>query len=79
MIATHDSNQPKTVDEAISSSAKEQWIKAMEKETKSMKVNHVWDLVDLQPNRKAIGNKWVSKIKHNADDTIEKKQRLLSS
>ncbi|KAH9686018.1 hypothetical protein KPL70_014192 [Citrus sinensis] len=29
------------------------------------------DLVDLPPNRKAIGNKWVFQIKHKADGTIE--------
>ena len=37
----------------------------------SMKVNHVWDLVDLPPNRKIIGNKWVLRIKHKADGTCD--------
>ena len=35
----------------------------MEEEMESMKENQVWDLVDLHSNRKAIGNKWVLKIK----------------
>ena len=43
-----------------------QW-KGME----SMNVNHVLDLVDLPPNRKIIGNKWVLRIKHKADGTCD--------
>ena len=35
----------------------------MEEEMGSMKVNQVWELVDLPPGCKAIGNKWVLKIK----------------
>ena len=38
----------------------------------SMKSNKVWDLVDLPPSRKTIGNKWVLNIKHKADGTIDR-------
>ena len=79
MLAVHDSDEPKNVNEALMSHAREQWIKAMEEEMESMKVNHVWDLVDLPPNRKAIGNKWVLRIKRKADGTIERyKARLVA-
>ena len=37
----------------------------------SMKSNQVWDLVDLPPGRKTIGNKWVLNIKHKAHGTID--------
>ncbi|KAH9769125.1 hypothetical protein KPL71_011879 [Citrus sinensis] len=54
-------------------------MKSMEEEMKSMKVNQVWDLVYLPPNRKAIGNKWVLRIKRKADGTIERyKGRLVA-
>ena len=44
-----------------------------------MKVNKVWDLVDLPPGRKFIGNKWVLKIKRKVDGTIERyKARLVA-
>ena len=36
-----------------------------------MKSNQVWDLVDLSPSRKTIGNKWVLNIKHKAYGTID--------
>lgn len=37
----------------------------------SMKVNQVWDLVDLQSEPRAIGNKWVFKIKRKVDRSID--------
>jgi hypothetical protein len=33
--------------------------------------NGTWTLVELPPGMKAIGSKWVFKIKHNADGSIE--------
>ena len=43
----------------------------MKEELESMQNNQVWDLVDLPSNRKAIGNKWVLKIKQKANGSIE--------
>ena len=51
----------------------------MEKEMESMKVNQVWELYDLPPGHKAIGNKLVLKIKRKADGSIERyKSRLVA-
>ncbi|KAH9704629.1 reverse transcriptase Ty1/copia-type domain-containing protein [Citrus sinensis] len=63
--------------EAIASSAKELWIKAINEEIESMKSNQVWDLVDLSPKRRTIGNKWVLRIKHKADGTVERNKACL--
>ena len=41
-------------------------------EVESTRKNKVWDLVNLHSNRKAIGNKWVLKIKRNANGSNEK-------
>jgi hypothetical protein len=49
MIALHDDNEPRTVQEALSSFVKDEWIKAMNDEIESMKTNQVWDLVNLPP------------------------------
>ena len=52
---------------------------AMEEELESMRVNQVWDLVDLPEGRRAIGNKWVLKVKHKADSSVERfKARLVA-
>ena len=72
MIASQDDDEPKTVQEALSSSVSYEWMKAMNNEMKFMRTNQVWDLVDLPLGRKAIGNKWVLKIKRKADGSIER-------
>ena len=43
--------------EALSSHAKGEWMDAMKDELSSMDKNLVWELVDLHPGRKVIGNK----------------------
>lgn len=37
-----------------------------------MRINQVWDLVDLPPGPKAIKNKWVLKIKCKLDGPIDR-------
>ena len=65
--------------EALSSSVSDEWMKAMNDEMESMRTNQVWDLVDLPSWRKVIGNKWVLKIKRKADGSIERyKARLVA-
>jgi hypothetical protein len=51
---------------------------AMQEEMSSMNKNNVWELVDLPPRRKTIGNKWVLKVKREADGSIDRyKARLM--
>ena len=38
---------------------------------KSLKENELWDLFELPKYRKAIGSKWVYKVKTGADGSIE--------
>ena len=61
-----------TVNEALSSSEKEKWINAMEKEMHSIKANKVWELVNLPEGKKTIGCKWVFKHKLDVDGSIER-------
>ena len=57
MVAPHDEAKPKTISEALSSSAKEQSKRATEEEMESINTNQIWKLVDLPLGPKAIGNK----------------------
>ena len=43
----------------------------MEREMQLLYANNVWDLVELSKDRKAIGSKWVFKLKVNADGLVE--------
>lgn len=79
LIDLLDDDEPKNVSEALSCPAKDKWIKAMEDELVSMESNKVWTLTDLPKGRRAIGNKWVLRIKRKADGSIERyKARLVA-
>ena len=79
MIASQDDDKPKNMKRTLSSSVNDEWMKAMNDEMESMRTNQVWDLVDLPSGQKAIGNKWVLKIKRKADGSIKRyKARLVA-
>ena len=77
--ATELGKEPETVTEALSSTEKEQWRTAMQKEMDSIHSNDVWDLVELPKGHKPVGSKWVFKRKTGADGSIERyKARLVA-
>ena len=53
--------------QVLSSPVSKEWSLTMQDNIEYMRTNHVWDLVDLPPRRKTIGNKWVLKVKQKAD------------
>jgi len=74
-----EENEPNNVKEALSTPLKDGWIKAMEYEMESMKVNKVWELANLLGGCKAIRNKWALKLKHKTGGTVERhKARLVA-
>jgi len=55
------------------------WRIAMSNEVDAMEINKTWDLTTLPIGVKAIGCKWIFKIKYHADGTIERfKARLVA-
>lgn len=70
--------EPKTYNEAISSKFKENWVKAMKEEIKSLKKNNTWELCNLPKDRKAVGSKWVFKVKRSTDGSVKFKARLVA-
>jgi len=74
LLLTH--SEPKNVKQAL---ANPQWKAAMQEEFTAFQKNHTWSLVSLPPNRKAIGCKWVFRVKENSDGTINRyKARLVA-
>jgi hypothetical protein len=51
----------------------------MDEEMVALDANATWELIALPKDKKAIGCKWVYKIKHNADEFVSKyKTRLVA-
>lgn len=73
------SDEPQTVQEALSSPQKEEWEKAMNEEYRSMIEKEVWELVDRPKDQNVVKCKWVFKIKRNAAGNFERfKARLVA-
>ncbi len=70
---------PSSFEEATTCSNKSEWIKAMECEIQSLNCHNVWDVVPLPEGKKAVGRKWVYKIKKGSTGTTERyKARLVA-
>ncbi|KAJ8749609.1 hypothetical protein K2173_026258 [Erythroxylum novogranatense] len=44
----------------------------MDKELLALEQNQTWDITKLPPGKKAIGSKWVYKVKFHPDGTVER-------
>jgi hypothetical protein len=55
------------------------WDNAMDEKMVALDANVIWELVALPKDKKAIGCKWVYKVKHNADGSMSRyKARLVA-
>lgn len=53
------------------------WKNAMGTEVGALEDSGIWSIVDLPPGKEAINNKWVYKIKLNADGTVDRYKACL--
>lgn len=61
--------KPTSVKQALTDS---NWKLAMQQEYDALMKNYTWDLVPLPPDRKAIGCKWIFRVKENVDGSVNK-------
>jgi hypothetical protein len=61
--------EPTCFEEAIQ---KKEWVDAMTEEYQSIIKNDVWEIVPRPKNKDVVSSKWIYKIKHVADGSIEK-------
>ena len=76
LAAVSSNTEPEFFRDAV---VDKRWRLATSNEVDAMEINKTWDLTTLPPGKKAIGCKWVFKIKYISDGTIERfKARLVA-
>ncbi|GJS71988.1 hypothetical protein Tco_0704829 [Tanacetum coccineum] len=65
-----DLGEPVNYKDALLDPESDKWLNAMNVEMQSMKDNEVWELVDLPPNGKTVGHKWLFKKKTGMDGEV---------
>jgi hypothetical protein len=68
--------EPTCFEEAIE---KKKWVDSMTEEYKSITKNDVWEVVPRPKNKHVVSSKWIYKLKHTRDISIEKhKERFVA-
>lgn len=72
-------NEPNSYEEALQRDDKENWLKAIEKEIKTLKENNTWTEVKECPKDvEIVSSKWVFKIKEDLEGGKQYKARLVA-
>jgi Reverse transcriptase (RNA-dependent DNA polymerase)/Integrase core domain/gag-polypeptide of LTR copia-type len=78
-LLTQTHFEPRTYKQAIKCPDRQHWLNAMKEELESIKANNTWSKVDLPKDRKAIGSRWIFKLKCNENGEVERyKARLVA-
>ena len=68
--------EPTNYEEAVQ---KKEWVEAMIEEYRSIMKNDVWDIVPKPKGKSIVSSKWIYKIKHATDGSIEKYKAIFFS
>ncbi|GJS03021.1 zinc finger, CCHC-type containing protein [Tanacetum coccineum] len=74
-----DLGEPANYKAALLDPESDKWLNAMNVEMQSMKDNKVWELIELPPDAKTVGHKWLFKKKTYMDGAVHTyKARLVA-
>ena len=76
LVATLADQEPSSYSEAQNNA---KWVSAIKEELAALEANHTWDLQPLPDRKRPIGCRWVYKMKHKFDGSVERyKARLVA-
>nr|GEY76355.1 zinc finger, CCHC-type [Tanacetum cinerariifolium] len=79
ILIRRGSYEPASYKAAMLDSESNKWMDAINAEIQSMIDNMVWVLVDLPPNCKTVGSKWIFKKRTDMDDKILRRYKMDNS
>ena len=71
-LATAGTAEPRTLAEAMARPDAAQWLEAAYAELQARVMNGTWELAQLPPGKRAIGSRWVFKLKRKPDGSVDK-------
>ena len=72
IFLTSTAMEPKTLAEALTRPDADKWVMAALAEIEVHLQNRMWELAQLLPGRRAIGSRWIFKVKRKPDGSIDK-------
>ena len=75
-VTITEQGEPESYQEAIEKEKKNEWLKAMQEEMKSLHENQTYDIVKLPKGKKVLKNKWIFKVKNDGKN-LRYKARLV--
>ena len=79
LLVAESNDEPANYKSALLDPESEKWHEAMNAEMQSMRDNQVWNLVELPPECRAVGSKWIFKRKTDMHGNVQTyKARLVA-
>ena len=79
LLSIESVEAPFSYEEAMDSSDKDSWTRAMSEEFEALNTKCVWSLVPLPAHRKPIKTRWVYDVKYGSDEKVmRRKARLVA-